>query len=154
MSYVRLKRDIQPLENFLEKVLKLRSVSYFWKDQSFDSTKQVGFIAQEVEKVFPELVKTDSKGFKAMSYSQLVSPFIDAFKELYGQFKAVVARVVNLESKDVAKDRAIASVNVVAAQAHDRAAKLEDENAKLKQENAWIKSYLCAYKRKVALSCL
>jgi hypothetical protein len=125
VSDIRLKQDIQPLENSLEKILHLRSVSYYWKDQSFDSSKQIGFIAQEVEKIFPEVVKTDSKGFKAMSYSQLVSPVVDAIKELYGELKNLVARVIRLEDKDVAKDRAIASVNIITA-------KLEAENAQLK----------------------
>lgn len=128
VSDIRLKQEIEPLENSLEKILQLRSVSYYWKDQSFDSSKQVGFIAQEVERVFPEVVKTDSKGLKAMSYSQLVSPVVDAIKELYGEFKSLVARVMSLEGKDVAKDRAIASVKA--------------ENAKLKQENAAIKARL------------
>lgn len=95
VSDIRLKRQIEPLENSLEKILQLQPVSYYWKNSSFDSSKQIGFIAQEVEKIFPEVVKTDSKGFKAMSYSQLVSPVVEAIKELYQQV------IKNDEAKDI-----------------------------------------------------
>jgi len=93
----RLKENILPLENSLEKILKLNSVSYVWKDRSFDDSTQVGFIAQEVERIIPEVVKTDSKGFKSMSYSQLVSPVVAAIKELYEKWLSDHERIAKLE---------------------------------------------------------
>lgn len=85
-SDVRYKKDIKTVENALDKVLALRGVTYLWKtdefpDKGFDSSKQLGLIAQEVEKIVPEVVKTDEKGFKTVEYSKLVALFFEAFKE-------------------------------------------------------------------------
>ncbi|RYZ98236.1 MAG: hypothetical protein EOP11_20960, partial [Proteobacteria bacterium] len=55
-SDIRLKRDVKPLEDSLARLLKLRGVNYFWKDQEKGKGEQIGFIAQEMEKVFPDLV--------------------------------------------------------------------------------------------------
>jgi len=46
---------------------------------------QTGLIAQEVEKLFPELVNTDDKGYKSMNYNGLIPHLIEAVKELKGQ---------------------------------------------------------------------
>ena len=96
-SDIRLKKDIQPLEGALDKVLKLRGVSFYWKNKEemaaargkdvnnfsygFDSEKQIGVIAQEIEKVVPELVVTDNDGFKAVKYENLTPLLIEAIKE-------------------------------------------------------------------------
>jgi hypothetical protein len=79
----RLKRNIVNLPNTLEKTLSLRPVTFDWIDpeQSKTQGKQIGFIAQEVEELFPELVKTDATGLKAMDYSKLSVIIIQAFKE-------------------------------------------------------------------------
>ncbi len=47
--------------------------------------KQIGLIAQEVEKVFPELVSTDSEGYKSIAYGKLTAVLIEAIKELQQQ---------------------------------------------------------------------
>jgi len=57
-------------------------VTYYWKDSVKDSTRQIGVIAQDVEKVFPEAVATDVKGMKSVAYGNLVAPLIEAVKEL------------------------------------------------------------------------
>jgi uncharacterized coiled-coil protein SlyX len=85
-SDVRYKKDIQPLESSLEKVLHLQGVTYKWdKDNvygaGYKDGKQIGFVAQEVEKVLPELVQTDSDGYKALSYDKLVPVLVEAIKE-------------------------------------------------------------------------
>ena len=76
----RLKHDIVKIDSPLEKISKLNWYTYTlnrtWK-------RDIWVIAQEVEEVFPELVKTDSKtGMKAVQYGNLVSPIIEAIKEL------------------------------------------------------------------------
>lgn len=86
-SHIRLKRDIQPLDSSLDKVTELRGVSYKWKtdqypDRGFRDTKQIGLIAQDVESVLPELVSTDSKEYKAVSYDKLTAVLVEAVKEL------------------------------------------------------------------------
>ena len=77
----RYKKEIQTLPSALEKVSALRGVSYQWKDRNDDSTK-IGVVAQEVEKIYPELVHTDEDGYKSVAYSNLVAPMIEAIKEL------------------------------------------------------------------------
>lgn len=85
-SDVRLKQDIAPLVNALDKVLTLRGVRYQWKHE--DATKetcskdsQIGFIGQEMETVCPELVSTDAEGYKSLNYSRLTPILVEAIKE-------------------------------------------------------------------------
>lgn len=78
----RLKRNFSPLSESLSKLTSLQGYHYFWKDTLKDQTTQTGLIAQEVETLFPELVKTDDKGFKAVNYIGLVPHLIEAVKEL------------------------------------------------------------------------
>jgi hypothetical protein len=96
-SDTRLKKDVQQLNGALDKVLKLRGVSFYWKSKAemaaargkdvnnfsygFGSEKQIGVIAQEVEEVLPELVVTDNDGFKAVKYENIAPVLIEAMKE-------------------------------------------------------------------------
>ncbi len=80
-SDARLKTNIKPLENSLNKILLLDGVSYDWKNKA-DAHKQIGFIAQDVEKVFPEVVVTDKDGNYGMAYQNLAAPIVEAIKEL------------------------------------------------------------------------
>jgi uncharacterized coiled-coil protein SlyX len=66
--------------------MHLQGVAFQWdKDKvngaGYKTGKQIGLIAQEVEKVLPELVHTDSKGYKTLSYDKLVPVLIEAIKE-------------------------------------------------------------------------
>jgi len=79
-SDVSLKKDIQNLDSkeILEKVKKLQGVSFVWKDSD---EKSIGFIAQEVEKIFPEVVFQNPKtGLKSIDYAKLVTALIEAIK--------------------------------------------------------------------------
>jgi hypothetical protein len=70
LSDVRLKKNVQPLTGALDRLLQLHGVTYEWKDPAEHANQtgtQHGFIAQEVEKVMPEWVTTDDKGFKSIS---------------------------------------------------------------------------------------
>ena len=87
----RLKKDIQTLSNALDNVTKLRGTYYYWKDSKKTTRRQVGVIAQEVEKVYPELVKTNDDGIKSVNYAQMTAVLIEAVKELN-------AKIENLES--------------------------------------------------------
>lgn len=76
-----LKTNIHKIEgDILSKVCKLDGYTYNWKDDK-DGQLQVGFIAQEVEKVFPELVETvDSSNVKLMSYIGMIPYLLEAIK--------------------------------------------------------------------------
>ena len=91
-SDISLKKNISTLSNSLGIVLKLRGVSFQWKDENREKEKQLGFIAQEVEQVIPEIVKTDENGIKSVGYANIVPVLVEAIKEL-------TARVTELEAK-------------------------------------------------------
>jgi hypothetical protein len=85
-SDVRFKKSIEPISNSLEKICSLTGVTYQWKkdefmNRHFDDRRQIGFIAQEVEKVFPELVYTDKEGYKSVSYDKFTAIIVEALKE-------------------------------------------------------------------------
>jgi len=96
----RLKKDVVPLTDSLNKVASLRGVHYKWKDPTAGPGPQIGLIAQEVERVFPELVETDSAGLKSLNYSHLVAPLIDAVKELQGEIETLRAENSALKVKN------------------------------------------------------
>jgi hypothetical protein len=75
----RLKKNIKPIEGALDKVTKLVGVEFDWINTD---KKSIGVIAQQVEEVVPELVHTNSKGYKSVSYGNLVALLIEAIKEL------------------------------------------------------------------------
>jgi type II secretory pathway pseudopilin PulG len=77
----RLKKDITPLNDSLEKILNLRGVEFSWLDKKAGEGRQIGFIAQEVEKIFPELVSKNVKGIKSVAYQNLVAPLVEAIRD-------------------------------------------------------------------------
>lgn len=95
-SDIRLKRNLNNLNQSLARLRLLRGYQYQWKDPSKDQSLQTGLIAQEVEELFPELVKTDERGMKSVNYIGLVPHLIEAIKELK---KENQERVDQLEAK-------------------------------------------------------
>ncbi|WP_166444567.1 tail fiber domain-containing protein [Dyadobacter bucti] len=77
----RLKTGIVPVANSLDHISKLKGYNYYWKDKTRDQSLQAGLIAQEVEALFPELVKTDEKGMKSVNYVGLIPHLIEAIKD-------------------------------------------------------------------------
>ena len=75
----RLKDNIQTLESGLDKVNQLRGVTYLR-----DEKENIGVVAQEVEKILPQIVLTadDEMGTKSVDYSRLTAVLIEAVKEL------------------------------------------------------------------------
>jgi len=98
-SDIRLKKNINTISNALEKVSKLRGVNFEWKDEDKGEGTQLGLIAQEVEKVFPEAVSKDDKGYKSIAYGKLAGAFVEAVKELKSENDAL--KQENQEIKDV-----------------------------------------------------
>ena len=78
----RLKDNIQPIENALEKVSKLNGYTFDWNELTEKEGTEIGVIAQEIEADFPELVITRENGYKAVRYEKLVAVLIAAVKEL------------------------------------------------------------------------
>lgn len=83
-SDVRLKTDIQKIEG-LNAILKLQGLQYRWKNSG---EGDAGVLAQEVEKIFPDAVRTDPiTGYKGVKYLYLIAPLIESAKELYEMCK-------------------------------------------------------------------
>jgi len=85
----RLKEDITQIENAGETVDKLRGVRFKWRDEWFKENEVIlahqddmGFIAQEVEEVVPEMVSEKGNGYKGISYHKLVPLLLEAVKDL------------------------------------------------------------------------
>lgn len=82
-SDARLKMNIQKIPNALSRALRLHGVMFDWKNKlnGVKDGYQIGLIAQEVEKVFPEAVFTNpDTGMKSVEYGNLVAPIIEALK--------------------------------------------------------------------------
>ena len=77
----RLKDNITPIPYALDKLQQINGVSWDWNDKSEKEGHDVGVIAQEIEKVLPELVTTRDTGFKAVRYEKIVALLIEAVKE-------------------------------------------------------------------------
>lgn len=83
----RFKKNIEPLADAMSIVEKLRGVSFDWNrgdfpDRRFNERRQVGFIAQEVEKVVPEIVSKGSDGYYSVDYGRLTPVIVEALHEL------------------------------------------------------------------------
>jgi hypothetical protein len=96
-SDVRFKQNVRPLTDALASVLALRGVRYTWNALGIQhggiaGAEQVGVLAQEIEKLYPELVSTDAQGYKAVNYAQLTPVLIEALKEQQRQIETLQAQ--------------------------------------------------------------
>jgi hypothetical protein len=108
----RLKKDIRPLTAALEKVESWNGVTYNWSPETFPghhppTGRQVGLIAQEVERSLPEVVRTDAEGYKSLSYQNLVPVLVEAIKEQQKQIGNKDARIRELENRMTRLERAL-----------------------------------------------
>lgn len=104
-SDLRYKKNITPLQNPLINLLRLRGVNYDWRiqefpEQGFSTQRQTGFIAQELEKIYPEMVMTDDKGFKSVDYARLTPVLVEAMKELNEKIVALEKGNKTLKSEN------------------------------------------------------
>lgn len=116
-SDIRLKTNIEKMDSAiaLEKITSLQGIYYDWKNQKrFGAGHEVGLVAQDVEKVFPEAVKKNDEGFLSVSYSNLVAPVIESIKQ--------ILKITDAQSREIASVKA--------------------ENVELKKENEKIKARL------------
>jgi hypothetical protein len=102
-SDVRYKENIATLNGSLAKLTQLRGVSYthkaeFIKSRGLHEGNQIGFIAQELEAVFPEFVVTSSDGYKAVDYSRLTPVLVESLKEVNAKLEAQQAEINELKA--------------------------------------------------------
>lgn len=116
----RLKTNVEPVVNGLDIVQQLNPVFYDWdrtnpKSVGFENKHQVGFLAQEVEQVLPEVVNKGEDSYLSLEYGKIVSVVVAAIKELYLKVKK--------------SERSIASVEVIQTSQQQEIEKLKQENA-------------------------
>ena len=105
----RWKKNIETIDDALDKVTKLRGVEFEWRKDEFKHMRfkegtQIGLIAQEVEEVIPEVVRTSVDEEKSVAYANLVAVLIEAVKEQQkiideqnSKIAAIEARMMNDE---------------------------------------------------------
>jgi hypothetical protein len=93
-SDIRFKENITPITNALDKINNIQGVYFDWKQ---NGKHDIGFIAQEVEKVLPEVVSTDSLGIKSLDYARLTALLTQGIKEQQTQIASQSVRFALLE---------------------------------------------------------
>ncbi|MFA5161392.1 MAG: tail fiber domain-containing protein, partial [Elusimicrobiales bacterium] len=115
----RLKTDINTSKG-LDIITKLRGVSFKWKS---DGQRDDGIIAQELEKVMPEAVRTTREGFKVVSYDAMAAPMIESVKELKAASDRQDEEMKALRAENAAQAEAIRALT-------NRLKALEDKQGK------------------------
>jgi hypothetical protein len=91
-SSKRFKKNIKPITNQLKKLVKLQGVEY---DRIATGKHEIGLIAEEVEKVYPDLVSPNTEGIQ---YSKLTSILVESIKELKSLLDIQNNRIQELEA--------------------------------------------------------
>jgi len=111
LSDERFKTQVADLQDALAMVLALRGVRFDWRvadfpDRQFKTTPDIGFLAQEVERVVPELVHTDADGFKSVEYSRLTALLVEAVEQQQRQLDDQAAQLERLRQRLEAQGQA------------------------------------------------
>lgn len=132
-SDIRLKENITSIDssNLLDDLLKVRPVHFTWKKDS-NHEKQTGFIAQELEKIFPEFVKTDTNGYKQVNYAHFVSVLTSGLQELFKRSQIVDRKVASVEAENAKIRQENVEIKIANAALKEKVDKTEQENAKIK----------------------
>lgn len=96
-SDIRLKTDISEISNVLETLLQVQGYTYVLKDDKLRK-KHFGFIAQELQKTFPNLVQVMSNGYKSVNYVEVIPLLVEALKESEQKNRALELRIEKMES--------------------------------------------------------
>src|SRR3989344_5095262 len=91
----RLKKNIRQLSNVLPKLSSIRGIRFLWKNNKKFQTagvqrKQIGFIAQEMEREFPEIVhRLGNTGIRTIEYDKVTVILLEAVNQLNTQLKTI-----------------------------------------------------------------
>ncbi len=142
-SDIRLKENVKPLDGALEKALKIPGVSFDWKnpERRKEQGRQIGVIAQDVEKQFPELVKemdnadkdATLKKIKTVDYSHLSAVVLQAIHEFFAKWSQ--------DSRELHAELAVQKRQISSVQ---------KDNAQLRKENDDLKKRLDAIEKKLS----
>ncbi len=104
-SDIRLKENIKPIDSALDRIMKLQGVTFDWKDKADTTDREgnpvelqkwkndVGFIAQDVQKVIPELVRENEDGMLSMRHQGVAPILLEAIKELKAEIEELKKQI-------------------------------------------------------------
>jgi hypothetical protein len=99
-----LKEDITTMDNQIDKLKKIKGVTYHLKrDKAKDGKKEkthYGFLAQDLEKIYPDMVFTDDKGIKSIFYTELIPVLLEAVKTQQTEIESQNERLIELETQN------------------------------------------------------
>ncbi len=106
LSDARAKHDIASIQNALGGILALNGVTYRYNtvkypDLGLSDEPQIGFLAQELEQVYPQVVTTRKDGFKAVNYALLVPVLVEAIKQQQAMIEDLQSQVKDLQGRRV-----------------------------------------------------
>lgn len=129
-SDIRLKRNVENILGLtaLNKIIQLQAKTYEWKGG--DNSRHIGFIAQEAEKIVPELVMEDAKGFKQISYSGFVPLLSEAIKEVHAETQEQQRQIASIDDDKKVLEKEVADLKEKNAALEARLKKIEEQLAK------------------------
>ena len=89
----RLKDNVTPIIGALDKINQIGGYEFDWNNNSEHSGHDVGVIAQEIEKVLPEVVVDRDNGYKAVRYEKIVALLIEAIKQQQLQIDELKSKI-------------------------------------------------------------
>ena len=127
ISDARFKKNVTTIDGAtaLSDVMQLRGVTYDfntdkWPDMNFSTANQIGFIAQDVEPIVPQVVNTDANGYKSIAYDKLTAIIVNAVQQQQSE-------IVTLQNTTTQNTSDVAAANLLAQQ---QAASLADLSLK------------------------
>jgi hypothetical protein len=101
-SDLRFKKNVKTIDSAIDKITSIKQVSFEWetsdyKEKGFPEGRHYGVIAQEVEKVLPDVVKEGPEGDKSVCYSELIPILTEAIKQQQQQIDRLLSEVKALQ---------------------------------------------------------
>ncbi|MBB3190620.1 tail fiber domain-containing protein [Halomonas cerina] len=98
LSDITLKTDVKPIDDPLKRLTALNGISFQWKEGRFGRERELGLVAQEVEKLFPELMQPLGQDAKLVQYEKFVPVLVEAIKEQQKMIEALQRKIREFET--------------------------------------------------------
>jgi len=141
-SDIKLKKNVATIDAAITNLKDIRGVTYYWRDTNRPQKQQMGVIAQEIEKIFPQLVITGHDGYKMVNYQGLIPVLIEAIKEQQKIIEELTAALETEKQSTGALKAALDKQQALMKMQSQLMQKLETENAGMKSDLEMIKEYL------------
>ena len=134
-SDLRFKQNVRTLTGALDTVLMLRGVRHDWRRDDFTNRRfpegeSIGFIAQEVEKVVPELVEVESDGYRKVKYAKVTALLVEALREAHEESEKLGSENAELQQRVATLEERLAAIERMLGTAADPT----EDNAELSEQ--------------------